>query len=147
MIWSAAKSASVTGDPSSLPSIFMPSRLTARIAMPARSTRSVNGSIRAAAASRSIVGPDEPASFIARVASAVPRAVLAVCASAVYQASEHARFGAFAPVTAFQEHPMSGTSLPALDPLELAALLCSLVCHDLISPDGAIVNGLEVLDD
>jgi histidine phosphotransferase ChpT len=33
------------------------------------------------------------------------------------------------------------------DKLELAALLCSKVCHDLISPVGAIVNGLEVLDD
>lgn len=35
----------------------------------------------------------------------------------------------------------------ALDPMELAALLCSRVCHDVISPVGAIVNGLEVLDD
>src|ERR1700686_5875153 len=44
---------------------------------------------------------------------------------------------------------MSGTSspVPAPDALELAALLCSRVCHDLISPVGAIVNGLEVLDD
>jgi len=44
---------------------------------------------------------------------------------------------------------MSGaTSLAsAPDTLELAALLCSRVCHDLISPVGAIVNGLEVLDD
>jgi histidine phosphotransferase ChpT len=44
---------------------------------------------------------------------------------------------------------MSGTSSPAPTPdaLELAALLCSRVCHDLISPVGAIVNGLEVLDD
>jgi histidine phosphotransferase ChpT len=41
---------------------------------------------------------------------------------------------------------MSGTS-SAPDRLELAALLCSRVCHDLISPVGAIVNGLEVLDD
>ena len=41
---------------------------------------------------------------------------------------------------------MSGTS-SAPDSLELAALLCSRVCHDLISPVGAIVNGLEVLDD
>jgi histidine phosphotransferase ChpT len=41
---------------------------------------------------------------------------------------------------------MSGTST-APDQLELAALLCSRVCHDLISPVGAIVNGLEVLDD
>jgi histidine phosphotransferase ChpT len=35
----------------------------------------------------------------------------------------------------------------ALEPLDLAALLCSRVCHDVISPVGAIVNGLEVLDD
>jgi histidine phosphotransferase ChpT len=48
----------------------------------------------------------------------------------------------------FQEHSMSSpTSGPAPDALELAALLCSRVCHDLISPVGAIVNGLEVLDD
>ena len=32
-----------------------------------------------------------------------------------------------------------------LDSLDLAALLCSRVCHDVISPVGAIVNGLEVL--
>src|ERR1017187_2967512 len=38
-------------------------------------------------------------------------------------------------------------SLFALDPLDLAALLCSRVCHDVISPVGAIVNGLEVLED
>ena len=35
----------------------------------------------------------------------------------------------------------------ALDSLDLAALLCSRVCHDVISPVGAIVNGLEVLED
>ena len=35
----------------------------------------------------------------------------------------------------------------ALDPMDLAALLCSRVCHDVISPVGAIVNGLEVLED
>ena len=39
---------------------------------------------------------------------------------------------------------MSAPPLPALD---LAALLCSRVCHDLISPVGAIVNGLEVLEE
>jgi len=39
---------------------------------------------------------------------------------------------------------MSGSALTALD---LAALLCSRVCHDLISPVGAIVNGLEVLEE
>lgn len=31
--------------------------------------------------------------------------------------------------------------------LDLAALLCSRVCHDVISPVGAITNGLEVLED
>src|SRR6267154_642456 len=42
----------------------------------------------------------------------------------------------------------SSMSVPiALDPLDLAALLCSRVCHDLISPTGAIVNGLEVLEE
>ena len=35
----------------------------------------------------------------------------------------------------------------ALEALDLAALLCSRVCHDVISPVGAIVNGLEVLDE
>jgi histidine phosphotransferase ChpT len=35
----------------------------------------------------------------------------------------------------------------ALDPLDLAALLCSHVCHDVIGPVGAIVNGLEILDE
>lgn len=35
----------------------------------------------------------------------------------------------------------------ALEPLDLAALMCSRVCHDLISPVGAIVNGLEVLEE
>ncbi len=41
----------------------------------------------------------------------------------------------------------SPATASAPDMLELAALLCSRVCHDLISPVGAIVNGLEVLDD
>jgi histidine phosphotransferase ChpT len=40
---------------------------------------------------------------------------------------------------------MSGS--PSLGSLDLAALLCSRVCHDLISPAGAIVNGLEVLEE
>jgi len=34
-----------------------------------------------------------------------------------------------------------------LSDLELAALLCSRVCHDVISPVGAIANGIEVLDE
>ena len=34
-----------------------------------------------------------------------------------------------------------------LDALDLAALLSSRICHDVISPVGAIVNGLEVMED
>lgn len=52
------------------------------------------------------------------------------------------------------DSPLSGSlsgdplmTAVAIDSLDLAALLCSRVCHDLISPVGAIVNGLEVLDD
>ena len=33
-----------------------------------------------------------------------------------------------------------------LSDLDLAALLCSRVCHDVISPVGAITNGLELLE-
>jgi histidine phosphotransferase ChpT len=40
---------------------------------------------------------------------------------------------------------MSGTIV--LEGLDLAALLCSRVCHDLISPVGAIMNGLEVMEE
>jgi len=36
---------------------------------------------------------------------------------------------------------------PLLDPLDLAALLASKICHDVINPIGAIMNGLEVLED
>ena len=43
---------------------------------------------------------------------------------------------------------MSDAAMPiVLESLDLAALLCSRVCHDVISPVGAIVNGLEVLED
>src|SRR6185437_3384758 len=41
--------------------------------------------------------------------------------------------------------PVSGPI--AVGALDLAALLCSRVCNDLISPVGAIVNGIEVLDE
>lgn len=34
-----------------------------------------------------------------------------------------------------------------LSALDLAALLCSRVCHDAVGPVGAIVNGLELLDE
>ena len=44
---------------------------------------------------------------------------------------------------------MSDTTLTEarLSDLDLAALLCSRVCHDVISPVGAIANGLELIDD
>jgi histidine phosphotransferase ChpT len=35
----------------------------------------------------------------------------------------------------------------AIGALDLAALLCSRVCHDLISSVGAVVNGIEVLEE
>ncbi len=35
----------------------------------------------------------------------------------------------------------------AMNDVEFAALLVSRVCHDLVSPVGAVVNGLEVLED
>lgn len=35
----------------------------------------------------------------------------------------------------------------ALSALDLAALLCSRVCHDVVGPVGAIVNGIEMLED
>jgi histidine phosphotransferase ChpT len=39
------------------------------------------------------------------------------------------------------------SALVTLEALDLAALLCSRVCHDLISPVGAVVNGIEVMED
>ncbi len=39
------------------------------------------------------------------------------------------------------------TDFKLLDDLDLAALLCSRVCHDVISPVGAVANGLEVLEE
>ncbi|WP_279477736.1 histidine phosphotransferase ChpT [Aureimonas sp. SK2] len=39
------------------------------------------------------------------------------------------------------------TNLPALSAPDLAALLASRLCHDIISPVGAIQSGLELLDD
>ncbi|EAB6718228.1 histidine phosphotransferase, partial [Salmonella enterica subsp. enterica] len=37
--------------------------------------------------------------------------------------------------------------LVSLSAPDLAALLCSRICHDIISPVGAINNGLELLED
>ncbi len=39
------------------------------------------------------------------------------------------------------------SNLPEISAMDLAALLCSKVCHDIISPVGAIANGLELMDE
>jgi histidine phosphotransferase ChpT len=71
---------------------------------------------------------------------------LAGCARPVYHTAAVARRSALRPcVLAAPEIAMSVTT--SLEALDLAALLCSRVCHDLISPVGAVVNGLEVLED
>ena len=36
---------------------------------------------------------------------------------------------------------------PAMNPVDLASLLCSRLCHDLMSPVGALNNGIELLAD
>lgn len=57
-----------------------------------------------------------------------------------------------APGTAKEPSPipppqaLEQSSLP-IDPLDFASLLCSRLCHDLLSPVGAINNGLELLAD
>jgi hypothetical protein len=88
MTRSAARSASVTGDPSAFPLRIMVRRSTARMAAPARATRSVSGSISAAAVS----GPITGASRMDGPHAAFPglRSVLAAQAPAVYQALKHA---------------------------------------------------------
>lgn len=42
-------------------------------------------------------------------------------------------------------HPMNQRAMPT--DLELAALISSKICHDVINPVGAIYNGLEILDE
>ena len=39
------------------------------------------------------------------------------------------------------------TTAPKLTPSSLAALLCARICHDLISPVGALGTAIEILDD
>ena len=43
-------------------------------------------------------------------------------------------------------NPTSPATLVSLEGLDLASLVCSRVCHDVISPVGAIVNGIEMYD-
>jgi histidine phosphotransferase ChpT len=50
-------------------------------------------------------------------------------------------------IFAEQEINMPKNPNLTLSGTDLAALLCSRVCHDVISPVGAINNGLELLDD
>lgn len=40
-----------------------------------------------------------------------------------------------------------GSAVLQIDPTEFASLLCSRLCHDLLSPVGALNNGLELLAD
>jgi histidine phosphotransferase ChpT len=53
------------------------------------------------------------------------------------------------PEVAIPELVMSDrmTAPATISALDLAALLCSRLCHDLISPVGAIINGLEVMEE
>jgi histidine phosphotransferase ChpT len=44
------------------------------------------------------------------------------------------------------DHRIGRLTTVTIAALDLATLLCSRVCHDVISPVGAIMNGLEVLD-
>lgn len=39
------------------------------------------------------------------------------------------------------------TTAPKLTPSSLAALLCARICHDLVSPVGALGTAIEILDD
>ena len=40
---------------------------------------------------------------------------------------------------------MTSDSITRKQALELASLLCSRLCHDMLSPVGALSNGLELL--
>lgn len=46
-----------------------------------------------------------------------------------------------------QEQPSEPEPEAAIDDLELAALLASRICHDIINPVAAIANGLEMLNE
>src|SRR3984885_6316867 len=48
---------------------------------------------------------------------------------------------------ALAEIPTPATNETAMSDIEFAALMVSRVCHDLVGPLGAVVNGLEVLED
>ena len=40
-----------------------------------------------------------------------------------------------------------GWVITTMDDLDVATMLCSLMCHDLASPVGALVNGVEILEE
>ena len=63
----------------------------------------------------------------------------------------HVKLGAFPPPESFEDST-SASDLLFLEraqptDLELAALISSKICHDVIGPVGAIYNGLEILDE
>jgi len=67
---------------------------------------------------------------------------------AFFKSAPNVYRGLQATLTDSEIDAMSDAATPiVLESLDLAALLCSRVCHDVISPVGAIVNGLEVLED
>jgi histidine phosphotransferase ChpT len=55
----------------------------------------------------------------------------------------HLRFN----VVALARHETLPHQLLAMKPVDLASLLCSRLCHDLMSPIGALNNGIELLAD
>src|SRR5262245_45537631 len=122
----AASSASVTGDSSALWRVLTLRQSNRRIAAPARTAMVV----RSWAVRRSSARSESSGRSIGCGVS--PRELGSTAESQAFRS--HRRFDLMAgPVT--------------LESLDLAALLCSRVCHDLISPVGAVVNGIEVLED
>src|SRR3974390_3733605 len=135
-----ASSAEVIGDPSSLKRRSAEANGLASVAAAARATISVSASkCRSASCSVSSC----PTVMFLRIS---PKSLAVGYRRCITRASRRVqRFAGFWHLARESGDPsMPGTPLEALD---LAALLCSRVCHDLISPVGAIVNGLEVMQE
>ena len=137
MTASAASSAAVTGVWSGLETRRQRGRRDrqdggGRRARPIRSARR-RGRRRPPRGSGIFASPAAPS----RLGRPVPhRCITAPCRKSRPKSAPH--------LPAVAEKPFMAVTLESLD---LAALLCSRVCHDLISPAGAIVNGLEVLEE
>ena len=153
MIASARRSADVTGLPSCFELTSQPRSYSSITAGPAASThlgqKQRDFVARAGIEDEGIRIPDNRAQAVA------PSFVAFICKLSSRPWSELAREGSNAAkgdtVSISAKAPISNPGstnlmMASLTPLDLAALLCSRVCHDVISPVGAIVNGLEVLD-